>query len=108
MSESSSRHTRREFLRSLSLGAGGALLLPSFLDGCAPAVGRGVNVVTAGATGWDLVPEILARIVSPLFPARDFDVRDYGAIGDGVTDCSSAFVAAIKACSSAGGGRVTV
>ena len=58
--------------------------------------------------GWDLLPEILSRIVPPTFPDRDFKVTDYGAIGDGVTDCSPAFKKAIAACTKAGGGRVVV
>jgi len=60
------------------------------------------------AGGWDQLPEILARIVPPQFPARDFVVTDYGAAGDGSTDCCPAFAAAIAACHKAGGGRVVV
>ena len=59
-------------------------------------------------TGWDLLPGILSRIVPPTFPDRDFLVTDYGAAGDGVTDCNSAFKKAIAACTKAGGGRVVV
>ena len=58
--------------------------------------------------GWDLLPEILSRIVPPTFPDRDFKITDYGAVGDGVTDCNPAFKKAIAACTKAGGGRVVV
>jgi len=64
---------------------------------------------TAGTReGWGQVPEILSRIVPPTFPDRDFKVTDYGAVGDGVTDCNEAFKKAIAACTEAGGGRVVV
>jgi polygalacturonase len=59
-------------------------------------------------TGWDLLPNILSRIVPPTLPDRDFPVTDYGAAGDGVTDCKAAFKKAIAACTKAGGGRVVV
>jgi polygalacturonase len=58
------------------------------------------------ATGWGRVPEILARIKAPVFPARDFDITAFGARGDGALDCTEAFRKAIAACSSAGGGVV--
>ena len=59
-------------------------------------------------TGWDQVPEILDRIVPPVFPNQDFLITDYGAIGDGKTLCTGAFQEAIKECSNKGGGRVVV
>ena len=40
----------------------------------------------AGARGWDLVPDILRRIVPPTFPDRDFDVTRYGAQAGGAVD----------------------
>ena len=41
-------------------------------------------------------------------PRATFDVTRHGAVGDGRTDCTAAFRAAIDACSAAGGGRVVV
>ena len=62
----------------------------------------------AADTGWDAVPAILARIKAPQFPAHDFPVTDFGAMGDGTTDCTAAIAKAIAACNAAGGGRVVV
>lgn len=58
--------------------------------------------------GWDAVPTILKRIVPPTFPDRDYDITAFGAVGDGVTDCSAAIASAIAKCSKDGGGRVLV
>lgn len=57
---------------------------------------------------WADVPAILARIHAPEFPARDFNVQNYGARGDGQTDSLPAIRQAIEACTRAGGGRVIV
>ncbi|MHC4636227.1 MAG: glycoside hydrolase family 28 protein, partial [Planctomycetota bacterium] len=47
-------------------------------------------------------------ISEPLFADRIFDIRDYGAVSDGVTKNTKAFADAIEACSEAGGGKVVV
>jgi polygalacturonase len=97
--------TRREFVRELAIGAGGVLLAPSFTAACA---GRLASAETSAATGWGIVPSILARIVPPAFPDRTFDIARFGALGDGSSDCTRAFRDAVAACTAAGGGRVLV
>ncbi|HEY5040551.1 MAG TPA: glycoside hydrolase family 28 protein [Verrucomicrobiae bacterium] len=59
-------------------------------------------------TAWAQVPEILAGIQEPVFPARDFIITSFGAVADGKTDCSKAIRRAIDHCVQAGGGRVIV
>ncbi len=101
------------------LAGGGPAMTGAPAAGGAPAVGgagEGIAVETAAAatdvsvvaSPWDQVPAILARIVAPTFPAQVFDIRDYGAVGNDSTDCTTAFRNAIQACNTAGGGRVLV
>jgi polygalacturonase len=89
--------TRREFLQTTAVGAGGLLLT------------RCATLNRSNYDGaWAAVPDILSRIRPPRFPDRLFAITNYGAIGDGKTDCTQAFAKAIQACASAGGGRVVV
>jgi len=73
---------------------------------CRTSVNSGA--LRSQAKGWDLVPEILARIVPPKFSERDFDITRYGAQPGGVVDCTNAIRSAVRACAAAGGGRVVV
>jgi polygalacturonase len=57
---------------------------------------------------WAEVPRILARIVPPEFPARNFVITDFGAVADGRTDCTAAIGRAMDACIKAGGGHVVI
>ncbi|RKN44920.1 glycoside hydrolase family 28 protein [Streptomyces hoynatensis] len=49
-----------------------------------------------------------AAAATPRFPDAWFPITDYGAAGDGVTDCTEAIRAAVAACHRAGGGHVLV
>ena len=102
--------SRREFLRRIGAGAAGMLSTPALLAAMEAHHARGELDALAfvDAEGWDRVPEILRRITAPVFPNRTFNVMQYGARGDGQTDCTAAFRSAIGACSAAGGGAVVV
>ncbi|HEX3357282.1 MAG TPA: glycoside hydrolase family 28 protein [Tepidisphaeraceae bacterium] len=53
-------------------------------------------------------PFKMPKLRPPVFADRVVDICDHGAIGDGRTDCTQAFAAAIKQCADNGGGRVNV
>jgi polygalacturonase len=57
---------------------------------------------------WLRADEIVRRITVPTFPARDFAITQFGAVGDGKASCTAAIKKAIAACSAAGGGHVVV
>jgi polygalacturonase len=70
-------------------------------------------IVLSGCTsqtnsGWGQADKILSGIKAPQFSAKDFNITDYGAVGDGTTNCAQAINKAISAANIAGGGRVVV
>ncbi|MCO5968444.1 glycoside hydrolase family 28 protein [Actinoallomurus soli] len=81
---------RRDVLRMGALMAGGLPLL------------GGVRPAAAATEG------VAARVRPPRFRDAWFPITDFGASGDGTTDCTRAIDAAIKACHAAGGGHVLV
>lgn len=107
------RPVRRTFLIASSVLAGG--LLATRLAGgrqIQPQAQSGLSGVNSvedsEEAGWKAVEQIKAAAQPPAFPERTFVITDYGAIGDGQTDCTDALAAAIDACVAAGGGRVVV
>lgn len=79
------------------------------------AIIRGMNAAEAAngqpdaaAKAWATLPDILARIVPPEFPDRQYIITNYGAMGNGTFDCTEAFRKAIDECTQAGGGKVIV
>jgi polygalacturonase len=67
-----------------------------------------INAQNSLVNAWDSVPVILSRISSPVFPSASFNIKDYGAVADSTTLCTTAINNAITACSNAGGGKVIV
>lgn len=92
------RPTRRTALAAGALAAAAPLLPPA----------HSASAASATADPWSRVPAILARIKPPRFPQQCFDIRDFGAVGDGATKNTAAFRRAVDACHKAGGGHVVV
>lgn len=106
------RISRRKFIKGMSaIGtvAGGMLVGSRFLSALtAPALHPRLSGYVPATDPWSELPAILARIKPPTFPAREFDVTKFGAVGDNKLDCTEAFQKTIAACHAAGGGRVVV
>jgi len=68
-----------------------------------------VELLTNKASNdWQQAQNIRDAIIVPSFPDTTFNVKDYGAINNGVFDCTLAINNAIKACNKAGGGKVLI
>jgi polygalacturonase len=97
--------TRRQLLQAGLLLTGSAAW-----PGCrlAPSVPPPLPPDLPRTTPWPEANAILAATSLPIFAETRFAVTDFGAVGDGRHDDTTAFLAAIAACHQAGGGHVTV
>ncbi len=102
----SNEFTRRALLRYSALAGAGALTSPLW-SGALPA--SAASTRRGRFNPADLAADrIVASVRRPFFPRRFFPVTQFGAVGDGTTDCTQAFAAAIAACNRSGGGHVIV
>ena len=90
--------SRRRFLQYAATAAPAVILAPR-LDAWQAALTD---------DPWRRADTIVRSIAIPKFRAVDFDIRKFGAVGDGKTSCTDAVRKAIAACRAAGGGRVVV
>lgn len=81
---------------------GAALLLTCLLAGTPRADAQQADA------GWSHFPAVLKKITPPVFPKKDFLVKDYGFPSGENADCLPAIKKAIAACHAAGGGRVVI
>lgn len=99
--------TRKAFLKASSALVG-SVLAASLAPGGRRASAPGRNTAPDDAVAWAQAMRVRAAAQMPDVSPRSFLITDYGAVGDGQTDCTNALAAAIEACANAGGGRVVV
>ncbi|MBN2519189.1 MAG: glycoside hydrolase family 28 protein [Bacteroidales bacterium] len=57
---------------------------------------------------WSEKEKILEKIKGPSFKNKEYNISDFGAVSDGITNNTSAIQQAIDSCSKSGGGKVIV
>ena len=67
-----------------------------------------IRTIAQDIQGWENADKIVNSIIIPPFPDRDYNINDFGAVGNGQTDCLPAIKKAIDKCNVDGGGRVVI
>src|SRR5580693_6265194 len=103
---------RRSLLRLSAIAGASTLAVPLLAGPAGAATARGSALTGRAGRTWlpadAAADRIVASVRRPRFPSRYFPITRFGAVGDGVTDCTAAFKAAIAACNRWGGGHVIV
>lgn len=94
-----SQISRRQLLQSACAMTIGSSLPAHWLHASIHNTGCGFDTAMAA---------IKSRLVPPSFPNRQFDITQFGAVGDATKLCTEAINNAISACHAAGGGRVLI
>jgi polygalacturonase len=96
--------SRRQFLAISGLAAATVAFSGT------PAFAEAIDGLANGSSEdpWDRADRIIRSINRPRIPARSVSLTDFGAVGDGVTDCRQAFKDAIAGLAATSGGRVVV
>lgn len=95
---------RRQALTLGSAAFVGAVTLPAGKTSAFGAVDRGPMPVTP----WQEAERIAKSVKRPRIPQRSRSVTEFGAVGDGTTDCTQAFKNGIATLAAKGGGRLIV
>lgn len=96
---------RRKFIKTIAdstikIGVVPSLVSLNFCSGQITTAYEPIAPITA--------PFDMPQLQRPVFPRKVFNIKDFGASGDGITKNSKAFASAIQACSAKGGGTVLV
>ncbi len=70
--------------------------------------GQNENIKNEIAYYSNELPFEMGEVSVPQFPAKEYNILSYGAVGDGMTLNTDAFATAIKECNESGGGLVNV
>ena len=90
-------------------GQAARLVRRRFLAGVAAGVmGASQPVRAQSVDPWVEADAIARGVALPSIPARSYPITGFGAVGNGITDCTAAIRRAFNAARAAGGGRVVV